>query len=98
MVPLVKRENDCGEKEMGKQHECALQLIAGREASISPSQGTSLFKTQAGADSDGELRKAADSRKTRICHKRAAVVYPKARYQPGMPVERLHFPVLSRSS
>lgn len=44
---------------MGKQHECVFQLIAGREASISPRQGTSLFLTQAGTNSDGKHRKVA---------------------------------------
>lgn len=52
MQPLVQTENDCGECKMGKQHKCAFQLIAGREASISPRQGTSLFLTQAGASID----------------------------------------------
>lgn len=44
---------------MGKQHECGFQLIAEREASISPRQGTSLFLAQAGASSDGKCRKVA---------------------------------------
>lgn len=48
---------DCRELKMGKQHKCVSQLIAGREASISPRQGTSLFLTQAGANSDGKHRK-----------------------------------------
>lgn len=59
MQPLVQTENDCGEHKMGKQHKCVLQLIAGREASISPRQGTSLFRTQAGANSDEKHREVA---------------------------------------
>ena len=59
MHPLVQTENDCGEHQMGKQHECVFQLIAGREASISARQGTSLFIAQAGASSDGKRRKVA---------------------------------------
>lgn len=59
MRPLVQTENDCGECKMGKQHECVFQLIAGKEASISPRQDTSLLLTQAAADNDGKHRKAA---------------------------------------
>lgn len=59
MQPLIQTENDCAEHKMGKQHECVFQLIAGREASISPRQGTSLFLTQTGANSDGKRRKVA---------------------------------------
>lgn len=59
MQPLVQTENDCGECKMGKQHKCVFQLIAGREASISPRQGTSLFLTQAGANSDEKHRTVA---------------------------------------
>lgn len=59
MRPLVQTENDCGECKMGMQHKSVFQLIAGREASISPRQGTSLFLTQAGANSDEKHSTAA---------------------------------------
>lgn len=59
MQPLAQTQNDCGEHKMGKQHERGFQLIAEREASISPRQGTSLFLAQAGASSDGKCRKVA---------------------------------------
>lgn len=59
MQPLVQTENDIGEHNMVKQHKCVFQLIAGREASISPRQGTSLFLTQAGANSDEKHRTVA---------------------------------------
>lgn len=59
MQPLVQTENDCEERKMGKQHKCVFQLITGREASISPRQGASLFLTQAGANSDEKHRTVA---------------------------------------
>lgn len=59
MQPPVKKENDRGELKMGREHKCVFQLIAGREASISPRQGTSLFLTLAGANTDEKHRKVA---------------------------------------
>lgn len=85
---------------MGKQHKCVFQSIAGREASISPGQGTSLFLTQAGASSDGKgktesTEKLLHLKKNTVYHKRAVVVYPKNSYRTGMSVKRFNFPMLN---